>query len=466
MKIICAKTFFITLASMILTLPAFASGLTYDEALNAMLAKHGNIMAAADTVSQAELEKESAFGLHMPTLTLDARYTYLNDKLMLKKTFDLPAVNLPGVGSVSLPPFNIDYQLQKRGYFNANANLTWPVFTGGKINAANSYAQSAVDSAKAAKDSLTNQLVQNLVDSYFSVQLAKHAAALRLEVYNGLRQHYSEAVKREEAGLIPQVEVLHAEVSMYEAERSYKQALQDIDIATAALSSLIGGVDNLEPTSELFMVEPDHLETLEYYRNLSTSSSPQIAEINSYLKMAKASNESSDSTYWPNVYLFGTYELYRTDLTLTDPDWAVGVGASWVIFEGFSGYKSALASKKASASIQNKKIQVERDMQAAAEVYYKQLLKAYEQYNSANNSLKFTNEYLRIRTRAFEAGMATSVDVVDANMALSRNKFEVLNAVYNYDIALSKLLALCGLSMEFDTYMKSADIRMNGQVYK
>ena len=59
---------------------------------------------------------------------------------------------------------------------------------------------------------------------------------------------------------------------------------------------------------------------------------------------------------------------------------------------------------------------------------------------------------MRVRTRAFNEGFASSLDVVDAEMALSRVRIERLRAMYDFDVALASLLEVSGGSEKIDEY--------------
>ena len=62
------------------------------------------------------------------------------------------------------------------------------------------------------------------------------------------------------------------------------------------------------------------------------------------------------------------------------------------------------------------------------------------------------NELVRIRVKSFREGMATSSDVVDAEVILSNVKTAFLLAYYQYDVALANLLSLCGIPESFGRY--------------
>ena len=56
-----------------------------------------------------------------------------------------------------------------------------------------------------------------LAESYYGLSLAKEVAAVRQDTYNGLKQHYENALKLEAAGMIDKAGRLFAQVNMDEA---------------------------------------------------------------------------------------------------------------------------------------------------------------------------------------------------------------------------------------------------------
>jgi outer membrane protein TolC len=69
-----------------------------------------------------------------------------------------------------------------------------------------------------------------------------------------------------------------------------------------------------------------------------------------------------------------------------------------------------------------------------------------DQYTSLQSSLDLAEESLRSEQRAFAAGVGTSLEVVDAELARSRIQVERLNAQYDAVVALARLLEASGES--------------------
>jgi len=89
------------------------------------------------------------------------------------------------------------------------------------------------------------------------------------------------------------------------------------------------------------------------------------------------------------------------------------------------------------------------DLSLLVEKTYKEMLQYRTEYEALSSSLALARENLRLRELAFKEGLATSVDVVDAQMFLTGAKTKRLNAIYNYVQKISQLAVLSGKSELF-----------------
>ncbi len=65
-----------------------------------------------------------------------------------------------------------------------------------------------------------------------------------------------------------------------------------------------------------------------------------------------------------------------------------------------------------------------------------------------------------MRTRAFEEGFGTSIDVVDARNTLARVRLARLAAAFDFDVALANLLTTAGASQRFADFLADADVEV------
>ncbi len=65
---------------------------------------------------------------------------------------------------------------------------------------------------------------------------------------------------------------------------------------------------------------------------------------------------------------------------------------------------------------------------------------ALNNVSALNTTIEMSKELVRIRKKSFTEGMATSTEVIDAEVMLSKVQIASLLAYYQYDVALDKFI--------------------------
>lgn len=450
------------------------AGLNYAKALEQMLNLNELLKSVEMEKEKSEYDRKAAFGLYFPTVDLNFTYTHLSDPIELDFrplrdsmiAMDKLALAAAGnYGDIStyenlvnntpaLAPNNFIHTLQKKDFWTLGVTVKQPVFTGGKITAANKAAKARFSAASAKVRYTQYALMTELTQRYYGVRLAAKVVEVREEVLDGMKQHLDNATKMKESGIIPNAEKLHAEVAYSEAEREYKKALRDADTVAAGLKNILSTDKQFVPISELFI--SDDIQDLDFYKSKAAELNPVLAQMRANAELAKQGYMSELARYSPNIFLFGSKNIANNNLSKSIPEWFVGAGATMSIFDGFSSYNSLKAASAVRQSVDEGIKKAMRDIDTLVEKNYNELMKDYEQIQSLNKSLEFAEEYVRVRSLAFQSGFSTSIDVVDARLNLSKVKIEQLYALYEFDVSLARLLEVCGLSEQFSAYQKNA----------
>jgi outer membrane protein TolC len=437
------------------TMAPAASALTYEEALARLNAANESLKAADAEVQQRVEERAAARSIYWPRIDLRAQATHLNDDIVIDLDPIRQVINaLHRLPDTYLPKF--ESTAQKQDFWLSQITAAWPVYTGGKAQAANRAAALQVDDAKHRRTMTADALGTELARRYFAVRLAIRAKDVRAAVVEGLNRHVYEAKRLEEEGMIAKVERLHAEVAQARAVRELRAAEQDIALARTALASLLSSDGEIDPTTELFLLpDPGSLESL-----VATAmrQHPALKRLGTQQGLAGAQLSAEKGRWLPDVALFGTRELHEDDLSLLNPKWAVGVQASFTLFNGFDREHKIAAAKSQQARVAALDARARRDISTLVEQKYRTMVKAREQYTSLDASIAAASEVVRVRTRAFDEGFATSVDVVDAQLTLQGVRLQRLLAAYDYDVALAELLEATGEPGRFSDLRRQADL--------
>ncbi|MBZ0270031.1 TolC family protein [bacterium] len=429
--------------------------MSFTGALAALRRDNETLKAARSEIDQLRHERNAARALYFPTIAADARYTRIDQAI----TIDLAPIRAailglhPQVPAEVVPEF--ETVVQDDAFWQARLTATWPIFTGGRILAANRAAGAQLSRTQEKRRATEQSLTSELARRYFGLRLAGSVRDVRRAVLDGMERHLFEARRLEEEGLISEAERLHAEVARAEAERALQAALRDEETVRIGLASLLASDDAIEPTTGLFVI--DSMEPLAVFRDHAASRHPGLGQLAAQRAMAGERVRAEKSRWLPDIFLFGIKELHREDLTLLDPEWAVGVGAGLTLFDGLARTQRVQAARSLQQRVAHLEDGTRRDISALVEQRYNELMKAREQFVSLETSRSLAKESLRVRRRGFEEGMSASLDVVDAQLSLSRVEVARLAAAYDFDVRLAELLEASGQSERFVDYLSGPD---------
>ncbi|MDR0229730.1 MAG: TolC family protein [Flavobacteriaceae bacterium] len=351
-------------------------------------------------------------------------------------------------------------KFNKRDMAMGGFMATWPLFTGGKINAA--IRAHEIESEMGEKDlaNTKNKLVSELAQRYYQVKLADEAVLVRQTVYDGMLKHLHDATKLEENGMIAPVEKLSADVAVSEANRQLVGAKKDAALARVALANTME-VDEVKDVLISDFFTASNLESLQHYQSLAVSNYPMLQKVALQKELAEEGVKIKKSSNYPTVLAFGQTLLVHNNpmpgldiLNNNNKPWTVGVGVSYTLFEGFKNKNEIRAAKATKESVELYEHKAQGDIKMLVEKLYKDIEKQEEQIKNLKVQETLAVEFLRVRTKAFSEGFATSTEVTDAEMNLSGVRLMKLQASYEYAVGVASLFEYTGLSSEFLQYTK------------
>jgi outer membrane protein TolC/ABC-type transporter Mla MlaB component len=435
--------------------PGLAAALTFAEARARMLADNETARAAQDEVTERREERAATKSLYWPRVELHAQATHLNEEIVLDLDPIRQVINkLHNLPSSLLPPFESTFQ--KQDYWLSNITVTWPIYTGSRVQAANKAAELQIKDAEAAGRQTAGALTSDLVRRYFALRLALGARTVRASVLDGLNLHVTHAAALEREGQIARVERLHAEVARSDAERQLKAADHDVALARTALASLLSSDSAIDPASGLFLAKD--IGPLDTFVARAMENHPGLARLDAQRGRAEQAVRAERGAWLPTVAAFGMRELHTSDLNIVSPTWAAGVTASFTLFDGMERGHRVAAARSQQSRVQLLDARARRDIATLVEQKYRTLARAREQFEGLDKTLELAAEMLRVRQRAFQEGMGTSIEVVDAQLALQGLQLQRLASAFDFDVALAELLEATGDADQFETHRAHADL--------
>ncbi|ENL6737667.1 TolC family protein [Vibrio cholerae] len=456
------KSLSLAICSILFMPIAHAAPLSFQEAWDLLQQQNNSLAAQRANVERYAHLKDATQNLNLPSVSVGANFTRLDQDVTLsgKQIFDSTSQELP-----ALPPTlaqlvagigSIQSTITERDIFTSSIRAIWPIFTGGRITAAQDAAAGKEDEAQSQLAMEIQARYEDLAKYYFSVVLAKEVLATRIAVEEGLTQHRDNALKLEQQGQIAHVERMQADASLDKAKVERKKAQKTLDIAQSALTQILGATETVEPSGMLFI--NTSLPPMHAFIEQTLNTYPGLSLLDAKEKQASSLIKAEQGKYYPEVYLYGDYSLHEDDSLASQmkPDWLVGVGVNIPLIENTGRSEQVKAANSAVNQVRYLKAQAKQDLSVLVEKTYLEAEQALEEVTGLNSSLNLAQENLRLRQKAFSQGLSTSVDVVDAELYLASIRTQQSLASFNYLISLNKLLALSSEMSSFSTYHQSA----------
>ena len=444
--------------------------LTLQEASQWMNARNPAVRMADKAVGMARGERQKLNAFWYPMLSTTGMYVHLSDKVEVRQPLDKytePAKEfvqsvLPGDQLITsildqVGSYTLTVPIFQRNLTSWDANLSWPIFTGGKRIYASRIGDRMVDMAEVGKAE-TNALLQTeLIETYYALQLADRVEEVRGQTFRSLQQHYGHALKLEANGLITKAERLFAEVNREEAKREWEASKKEREMAHQALCSLLNlpKEEDIQPVSPLFVTSemPDSL----YFKSLLPSTNYTLNRLSLEESIADNNLRISRSAYLPTIALLGKQTLYAHNLPRNlVPRTMIGIGFTWNLFDGLNREASIRISRLAKETVALEREKAENALDVMVQEIYTQMQKAQDEVSTLRTTIAMSEELLRIRRKSFEEGMATSTEVVDAEVMLAKVRIAMWLAYYQFDVSLASLCSVCGVPELFWKIMEES----------
>lgn len=457
------------------------SQMSMQDAIDLALKNNNAIKAAQKSLVAKQEHVSTAWGNYAPTLSLEASYTHINEEMKIDlnpirtamiqlhtKGF-LNSANLENAMKTG-KPFTpeqsafvqkmIEAELQDKlpsfeskvkdqNFPSGKLTLVQPIFTGGKVLAGINAAKALEEVEKAKLSNQENKTINEVVNAYLTVQLAEENLKVRLDVYEGILKHQQRAERVYNEGMITNNDKLRADVALSEAERNLKEAEDKLNLARIALASILDvdvqKVSNLSDKLEYKDVRISLDQCIEEAKLNNTN----LIQLRSSLNALRQKLNAKEAEYYPTVYGFGFYNLFKNYLSIIDPEWGVGVGLKYELFSGLKTKNEADATTAEIEALELTMKDIERKIELLVRSQYLNMNLSKDSYKKLDKTKEQARENLRLNTKRFEEGIGTSFDVLDSQLALEGVLLKSISYLNDYYQNISNLYLTTGASARY-----------------
>lgn len=350
------------------------------------------------------------------------------------------------VGTFTLPGTVI----QPRHLASFGARFDYTLTMNGRELIDYTIARENIEKQKREFESQKEQYLMTVASAYFEVLRAKKMTEIAEANVNRLKAHRDAAEKRLKVGEVTKTVLLRAEGELSGAHSELIKAQNTWKIARVNLGRLVGMEGEYElredPDGEVDIPSLDYLWELAIKERLDL----KIRELDyrmarEYVRVAKGGN-------WPVISLSGVYS--RTDQdpgapTLNRESIYSQLTLQFPFFEG--GLRQAeireakIREKQAELRIRD----VIKAVKVEVEAAYLELMTQRSIIKSLEDQQKYASDNFNVISRQFEYGLASSVEVMDANTLLLSAQRKLAIAIFEERLCLMKLKRVTGILLKY-----------------
>lgn len=412
--------------------------LTLAEAVDLSIKNSKELKGSSARIEEATAALKEAVEKRLPDAGVSGSYLRLNNpNIDIKSQKNNSGGNGTGTSAPQKPSQAI-YGI---------ANVSLPLFSGFRIKYGIESARYLEQAARLDADNDREAVILNTIEAYNNLYKSKAAVDLVTEDLQSAQQRATQFSSLEKNGLLPRNELLKSQLQVSNTELSLLDAQNNWKLANINMDLLLG----LPETTELVIDSSSlqttaALKTVEEYVQAGLQNRKDLSALGFRKKAAATSVKASQGEKYPSLALTGGYIAADIPQVLTVTNALnFGIGVQYSLS---SLWKNASRVKQAEA----REKQVAASEELLADGIRLQVNQAYQNYLVSQKKIEVyetaisqASENYRIIRNKFDNSLATTTELLDADVAQLQARLNYAFAKSDAVVAYHKLLQSAGL---------------------
>ena len=413
-----------------------AEVLSLEDCIEIAIRNNPEIGIAESSVKSAESGLLQSYGLLLPNLSVS---------FMTGRAFYGPSSIQYDAQGRPVQTEGFDYNSYS---FSMNSSIV--LFDGGRninsIRSSMKYRDAAREEFRYAQDIVTAMVI----NKYYNLVRAKMLLVVAEESLDQAKQNLDRSEALLEVGSATRADVLKARVRHSNTRLSLIRARNAVEFAREDLISVLSMRGEREVDVDTTMVirfeDPDPEAEIRQ----ALESRPDLRSLELSMGAARASVAAAKSGWWPNIgagfnYGWSDREMAENLNFFKDEySWSIGAQVSFNLFDRFvtnSNVGQAKADmRRAEYSLEKAKLDAIKEVKNIVFV----MNEAKERIIVATETVEQANEDMRLAEERYRVGAGTMLETIDAQVALTQAKADVIEAKCDYLIAIADLARATG----------------------
>ncbi len=416
--------------------------LTLEQALEIALSESPTIKIADKEIQRVNYARQERVGGLLPNVSLSGAYQRALKKQRM--VFDIPG----------MPSNPEGFEVGQDNTFTGGVSASLPIIAPAlwsTLNLSELDLELANESARSSKLSLVNQVTK----AYYNVLLAQDSYDVIHRSYDNTQVNAKIAESKYKQGTLSEFEWIRADVQARNARTNLVSAESAVNLSILQLKMLMGidmetGVDVQGKLSDFHQSIYDDVLSSNSASSLNSNSDLKQFDIQS--KQLEQSRKINLASALPTLAASINYQymsMVNDDKTFTEnhiwfPTSTLGVSLSIPLFQGGSKYLKNKQIKIQQEELVYQRENIQRGLELQVTSFLDNMKKAVEKSESNKDGVRQAEKALTISQKMYEVGMATFLDVSNAELLYIQAGLAYNQSIYEYLSAKTDLEKILG----------------------
>jgi outer membrane protein TolC len=335
--------------------------------------------------------------------------------------------------------------------YHTRLDVQWPLYTGGRLAAFERAARTEAAALSNELDAARADLRLEVTRAYWTLLTAAETVRVVDESLARTRAHLVDARNLLEAGVAAPNDVLTVEAQESRQRMLSIQARANRDVAEAELGRLVG-VPPGTPVDPVTALDPPAAESADLGSlvEIARQGRPERAALLKRLESATDRGKAAAAATRPTVGVAGGFDYARPNPRIFPrqgewaESWDAGINVNWPLFDGGRARAEAAEAAALARAAQTRVAEFDAVLAVELRQRVSELESGRAAIAAAADAVRAATEARRVAGERFAAGVASSTDVLDAQVAVLQAALDRTQAVANARLAEARLARALG----------------------
>ncbi|WP_420633884.1 TolC family protein [Candidatus Palauibacter sp.] len=399
--------------------------ITVDEAVEIALRRNPTLLQAFSSIEMAEHNRLSAFGQLLPSVNMNFGY----------QNSSTGRIDPLGEGIVAT-----SYSTRLTASYNLFNG--WSRFTDLKG------ARLGVVEQNARYREVEFQVIQQVKSQYAATVAARELVSVEQRRVQRQADQLEFVRQQLELGRATRSDSLRSQVDLNNARLALLNAENNARTTTFRLTEAVGSETLVGPIAGAELAETPITFTRDELFAMADVSAPSLQSTSAAVEAAEAAVSSARSGYLPSIFIGGGWGWSNQEFPPSNRSWQFSLTGSYPLFNGFQRETQVFRARATADQARQSERAAQLNISSELDARYATAQSALAGVDLASQNVELSEESLRVVQERYRLGLATILELQDAQITLTQAEVDLVTGRFDYEVAVAAIEALLGRRLD------------------